>query len=53
MSSATDYLGDKIERSIDYCRDEFDITYGEIIGVLEIYKLQMAKEAFEKDEEVE
>ena len=42
---ACQFLHEQIESSINRCRQEWDITYGEIIGVLEIQKTVMAKEA--------
>lgn len=34
--SACENLGDEIDRVIDYFREEFDITYAEVIGTLHL-----------------
>lgn len=46
---AVSYFDDCIEAAIDYCRAEFDITFGEIVGELEIYKAKIIREAFEHE----
>ncbi len=35
------YLFDQLQKMINYAKDEFDITYGEVIQVLEVQKLQL------------
>ncbi len=44
-------LSEYIEAKIDYMRKEFDMTYGEVVGVLEFTKHKMLVEAFEEDGE--
>lgn len=35
MSKAgNDYFGDKIDDAVNYCRKEFDMSYGEMISLL-------------------
>ena len=46
------YIDDCIDAAIDYCRVEFDITFGEIVGVLEIYKAKIIREAIESENPV-
>lgn len=42
---ATQELQDQLTRRIDYCRDEFDMTWAEILGVLEVIKSNLMHEA--------
>ena len=34
-----------LESSLEYCRHEFDLTYSEAIGVLELFKFDLLMEA--------
>ena len=42
--SQTDRLSDEIWKTINYFRKEYELTYSQMIGVLEIVKLDMYKE---------
>ncbi len=33
-STGVRFLGEKIDEAVDYCRDEFDISYSEAVGIL-------------------
>lgn len=46
-------LSESIEDRIDYFRKEFDMTYGEVVGVLEFIKFSMLRESFEDKEEMQ
>ena len=48
-----EYLGDEIDRIVDYARVEYDLTYAEIVGVLSMKGWLMMQEADERREEVE
>lgn len=52
MKAADAFLND-IRGRIEYFRQEFDLTYSEAIGCLEIAKHELAKEATEDDEDDE
>lgn len=39
-----------VRQRIDYFRDEFDLTYAEAIGCLDILKQELLKEATEDDD---
>jgi len=43
-------LCELIEGKINYYRREFDISYGEVVLVLEFIKFKMLKEAFDAEE---
>jgi len=47
MSKGADYLVEAITAKIDYCREEYNLTYGEAIGVLEFIKIKLINEALE------
>ena len=49
--NAPDHFEDEIRRLIERFRLEYQITYGEVIGVLEILKLDMYSELREETEE--
>ena len=53
MSNAVDTLVNRLETVIDLYRDNESITHAEVIGVLEIMKLNLFMEAEEEDEEEE
>ena len=36
-----EFLYDQLQKMINYAKEEFDITYGEVIQVLEMQKLQL------------
>lgn len=42
---AVEYLKEKIEEAIDYCRAEWNMNYAEAIGVLDIAKHRLLREA--------
>lgn len=46
---ATEYLCKRINESIDYCRKEWNITYAEVIGSLEVIKFDILEEMLEDD----
>lgn len=48
--NAINYLNDAINKAINYCRDEFDMTYAEAVGILEIKKAFLIIEAMETDD---
>lgn len=48
-----EYLGDEIDRIVDYARKEYDLTYAEIVGVLSMKGWLMMQEADERRDEVE
>jgi len=47
---AVNRLGEDIDDRIDYYRQEYEMTYAEIIGLLEMCKLDMYMEALESEE---
>ena len=42
--NALNYMQDEFIRTIDYARKEFDITYAEVVGILDIVKHIMLEE---------
>lgn len=50
MSEACGRLMDEIESKIDYFRQEYEMTYCEVIGSLESVKLHLWFEAEEESE---
>ncbi len=46
---AIEYFCEQVEAVITRCRQEWDMTYGEIIGTLEIIKAGLLEEALEDD----
>ena len=50
-TQAVDCLQERINKQIDYCRKEFDMTYAEVVGVLEIVKHDIWNETIEESEE--
>lgn len=44
---ACNYLDEQIERAIDYCRQEYQISYAEVIGVLQVKVIQISQEAMD------
>ena len=46
---AVDDLAARINREIDYCRREFEMTYAEAVGVLQVVTFELLQEAT-KDE---
>lgn len=42
---------EKIHKAIDYCREEWDMTYSEIIGCLEVVKADILDEMKDESEE--
>ena len=42
---------EKVHQAIDYCREEWDMTYSEIIGCLEIAKVDVLDEMKDESEE--
>ena len=49
--NATDYIGDELDRIIDYCRVEFDVNYAEILGMLQMKSWFLCQEANENYED--
>jgi hypothetical protein len=49
--NAMNYLSDAIDKAIDYCRDEFEMSYAEAVGVLEIKTAYLIQEAMEHGQE--
>ena len=47
MSESTTRLVAKLADAIDYFRMEYDMTYAEVIGSLELLKADIIREAFE------
>jgi len=45
------FLFDQLQKMINYAKDEFEISYGEVIQVLEMQKLQLFLDAQEEGEE--
>ena len=45
------FLFDQLQKMINYAKDEYEITYGEVIQVLEMQKLQLCLDAQEEGEE--
>ena len=41
----------RVERELDYFRQEWEISYAEVIGALEIVKQRMISELMELEEE--
>jgi hypothetical protein len=54
-STGAAYLEEQIQKAINYARQEFEMTYYEVIGVLEFCKMDIVQEVFEivDDEEKE
>ena len=52
-TNGTNYLENEIDKVIRYCRREFDITYAEVVGVLHIAAMRIAKETLVLDDEDE
>ena len=52
-SRAQNCLSRDIVSTIDRYRLEFDMTYGDVVGVLEVIKWSILKEVFEHDEDEE
>ena len=48
-----DHFSDELVRLIDRMRQEYEMTYAEIIGCLELIKLSIAKEPEELDDNSE
>jgi len=48
---ACQYLMERFDNAIDHCRSECDITHIEVVGCLEIVKLDMLEEMIAKEEE--
>lgn len=46
-----DYLGDAIDRAVQYCADEFDMSYAEAVGLLFIKSHMLARDCCENDDE--
>jgi len=47
---AINRLSDALVAKIDYFRKEYNLTYGEVIGILECIKLSMWNETNEDEE---
>ncbi len=47
------YFCFEVEKVIDRCRQEWDMSYSEIVGVLEIIKAGLIEESLEDEEENE
>ncbi len=47
---ATNYLEREIDRAVDYARQEFHLTYAEVIGVLMLKANDLADECRRGDE---
>ena len=45
--AAVEQLKEVIEKNIDYFRMEYELTYSETIGVLEMIKMDLYNEAIE------
>ena len=39
----------EIDKIVDYYRMEYDLTYGELVGAIEILKAQLISEALENE----
>ena len=50
-SNSADILVNKLHVAIDYCRQECDMCYAEVIGALEIVKHDMVQEAKETEDD--
>ena len=50
---SVDAFVDEITNRLEYFRQEFDLTYPEAVGALEIIKQALILEAFEVEEEDE
>lgn len=50
-SNAVDSFLAELSRVIEYHRDEWELTYSEAIGCLEITKAHLMREIFEDDED--
>lgn len=48
---ACDYLSGHIDKALRYCRKEFDMSYAEAVGVLQILIVGLVDEMREKEEE--
>lgn len=44
-----EFLEDRIEEAIDYCRNEFDLSYAEVVGLLTIITDTMVREMREAE----
>lgn len=51
MSRHIDHLVDEIERVMTRFRFEYDLTYAELVGVLELIKADVIFEAMEEEPE--
>lgn len=51
MSRAVEHFQDELGRLIDRMRLEYEVSYAEVVGVLEITKHDLICEASEDDEE--
>lgn len=51
MSIAVDHLGDELDRLIDRFRNEYDMTYAEAVGVLQMKIHALCREDEESEEE--
>ena len=50
MSSGVDYLSDELDRAVKYCRQEFDMSYAEVVGVLMISAHLLIAEASDDED---
>lgn len=49
MSKRVEQFSDEIRKVIDYFRVEYNLSYAEAIGVIELAKMWLCLEAFEED----
>ncbi len=47
--AATSDLAERINREVDYCRLEYEMTYAEAVGVLVIVALELLSETGDSD----
>lgn len=47
------YLCSKVEEALDYARAEFDLSYAEAIGTLDIAKIKLHREMEEEEEDLD
>ena len=45
MSVAVEHFAEELSRLIERMRMEYDITYAEAVGVIELFKLDLVEEA--------
>lgn len=50
-SNGHKYLGEELDRIVDYVRDEFDMSYAEVAGLLNYKAFLLMREAEQTEEE--